>query len=171
MGNPNLTWETLENLNIGINATLFNKLTLNVEFYNKMTKDMLMYIPYSFQTGFSGGWGNVGNMRNRGVDVEVRYDFVNNKDWYVTASFNMNYNKNEITELFGGRTEFVDGRSGIKYQVGKPYGEFFYPRFAGVDPANGKSMWYDKGQHNPYSFSDQCGIPWQTEICTMVWRS
>ena len=143
LGNPNLTWETLENLNIGVNATLFNKLTFNVEFYNKMTKDMLMYIPYSFQTGFSGGWGNVGNMRNRGVDFEVKYDFVNNKDWYVNASFNMNYNKNEITELFGGRDEFVDGRSGIKYQVGKPYGEFFYPRFAGVDPANGKSMWYD----------------------------
>ena len=143
LGNPNLTWETLENLNIGINATLFNKLTVNVEFYNKITKDMLMYIPYSFQTGFSGGWGNVGNMRNRGVDFEIKYDFVNNKDWYVNASFNMNYNKNEITELFGGRDEFVDGRSGIKYKVGRAYGEFFYPRFAGVDPANGKSMWYD----------------------------
>ena len=168
LGNPNLTWETLENLNIGINATLFNKLTLNVEFYNKMTKDMLMYIPYSFQTGFSGGWGNVGNMRNRGVDVEVKYDFVNNKDWYVTASFNMNYNKNEITELFGGRTEFVDGRSGIKYQVGKPYGEFFYPRFAGVDPANGKSMWYDKegnitptlSQTNAVFLGKQRFAPW-----------
>ena len=156
LGNAGLTWETLENLNIGVNATLFNKLTLNVEFYNKMTKNMLMYIPYSFQTGFSGGWGNVGNMLNRGFDFEVKYDIVNTKDWYVSAAFNMNYNKNQITELFGGRTEFVDGRSGLKYEVGKPYGEFYYVKYAGVDPATGKQLWYDKEGNitDTYSESD-----------------
>lgn len=144
LSNANLTWETLESLNIGINATLFDKITLNVEFYNKLTKDMLMYIPYSYQTGFSGGWGNIGNMRNRGVDIELKYDIVTTKDLYLGLSFNMNYNKNEITELFGGRTEFVDGRTGIKYEVGKPYGELYYVKYAGVDPATGKQLWYDK---------------------------
>jgi hypothetical protein len=59
LSNPNLTWETLENLNIGLNATLFDRFSFNIEFYNKLTKNMLMYIPYSFQTGFAGGWGNV----------------------------------------------------------------------------------------------------------------
>ena len=156
LSNPNLTWETLENLNIGLNATLFDKFSFNVEFYNKLTKNMLMYIPYSFQTGFAGGWGNVGNMRNRGVDVELRYDILNTKDWYFNVAFNMNYNKNEITELFGGRDEFVDGRTGLKYEVGKPYGEFYLVEYAGVDPATGKQLWYDKDGNitSTYSESD-----------------
>lgn len=154
LSNPNLTWETLENLNIGLNATLFDRFTFNIEFYNKLTKNMLMYIPYSFQTGFAGGWGNVGNMRNRGIDLELRYDILNTKDWYFNVAFNMNYNKNEITELFGGRDEFVDGRSGLKYEVGKPYGEFYLVEYAGVDPATGKQLWYDKDGNITSSYSE-----------------
>ena len=141
LSNPNLTWETLEALNAGINGRLFDRLTFNVEFYNKNTKDMLMYIPYSYISGFSGGWGNVGSMRNRGVDVELKLDVVNTRDWYFGLGFNMNYNKNVITELYDGRDEFVDGSSGLKFQVGHAYGEFFLVDFAGVDPANGKSLW------------------------------
>lgn len=156
LSNPCLTWETLESLNIGVNATLFKVLTFNVEFYNKLTKNMLMYIPYSFQTGFSGGWGNVGNMRNRGLDVEFKYDILQNKDWYLNVSFNMNYNKNEITELFDGRNEFVDGRSGLKYEVGKSYGDFYVVKYVGVDPTTGKQLWYDKEGNitNVYSESN-----------------
>lgn len=156
LSNQDLTWETLENLNVGVNATFFRKLSVNVEFYNKMTKNMLMYIPYSFQTGFAGGWGNIGNMRNRGVDLEIKYDIINKNDLFLGVSLNMNYNKNEITELFGGRSEFVDGRTGIKYEVGKPYGEFYYVKYAGVDPATGKQLWYDKDGNitDEYSESD-----------------
>jgi hypothetical protein len=144
LSNPNLTWETLEALNAGINGRLFDRLTFNVEFYNKNTKDMLMYIPYSYISGFSGGWGNVGSMRNRGVDVELKLDVVNTRDWYFGLGFNMNYNKNEITELFAGRDEYVIANTGIKLQVGKPYGEFYYVKYAGVDSRDGKPMYYDK---------------------------
>ena len=154
LSNSNLTWETLVNLSFGVNATLFKKFTVNLELYNKLTKNMLMYIPYSFQTGFSGGWGNVGNMRNRGFDVEFKYDFINTDDWYFSAALNANYNKNEITELFGGRNEFVDGRSGLKYEVGKPYGEFYLVDYAGVDPATGKQMWYDKDGNLTGTYSE-----------------
>ena len=154
LSNSGLTWETLENLSFGVNATMFKNFTVNLELYNKLTKNMLMYIPYSFQTGFSGGWGNVGNMRNKGFDLELKYDFVNTKDWFVSAALNMNYNKNEITELFGGRNEFVDGRSGLKYEVGKPYGEFYLVEYAGVDPATGKQIWYDKDGNLTGSYSE-----------------
>lgn len=154
LSNSGLTWETLVNTSFGVNATMFKNFTVNLELYNKLTKNMLMYIPYSFQTGFSGGWGNVGNMRNRGFDLELKYDFVNTKDWFVSAALNMNYNKNEITELFGGRNEFVDGRSGLKYEVGKPYGEFYLVEYAGVDPATGKQIWYDKDGNLTGSYSE-----------------
>ncbi|MBR5055558.1 MAG: TonB-dependent receptor [Bacteroidales bacterium] len=154
LSNPNLTWETIEALNVGINGRLWNKFTFGVEFYNKMTKDMLMYIPYSYISGFSGGWGNVGSMRNRGVDVELKYDFINTKDWFFGMGFNMNYNKNVITELYDGRDEFVDGSSGLKFQKGHAYGEFFLVEFVGVDPANGKSIWLDKDGNYTNSYSE-----------------
>ncbi|HCZ23139.1 MAG TPA: hypothetical protein DHU72_07135, partial [Rikenellaceae bacterium] len=53
-GNPSnddLTWEVVENLNVGVSAKFFNSLSIDVDFYNKVTKDMLMEIPYSYTTG------------------------------------------------------------------------------------------------------------------------
>lgn len=158
LSNPDLTWETVEAFNIGVNGRLMNWLTFNIEFYNKNTKDMLMYIPYSFITGFSGGWGNVGKMRNRGLDLELKFDALRTKDWYLGISFNMNYNKNTITELYDGRDEFVDGSTGLKYQVGKAYGEFFVVKFAGVDPANGKSLWYDADGNITGTYSESNAV-------------
>ena len=66
----------------------------------------------------------------------------------------MNYNKNTITELYDGRDEFVDGDSGLKFQTGHAYGEYFVVRFAGVDPANGKSLWYDTDGNITSTYSE-----------------
>lgn len=156
--NRELTWETIESLNIGVSARFFDKLNVEVEFYNKNTKDMLLEIPYSYATGFGSGWGNVGTMRNRGVDVTLSYDILNSKDFYLNVSGNFNYNKNEITELFGGRDEFVVANTGIKYQVGKALGDFYYVRFAGVDPATGKQLWLDKNDKLTTQFSQDDAV-------------
>ncbi|MDD3200605.1 MAG: SusC/RagA family TonB-linked outer membrane protein [Bacteroidales bacterium] len=158
LSNPNLTWEEVEAFNLGVNGKIFDCLTFNVELYNKNTKNMLMYIPYSYISGFSGGWGNVGTMRNRGVDVELKFDILRKKDLYLGLSLNMNYNKNTITELYDGRDEFVDGGSGLKYQVGKAYGEFYVVRFAGVDPANGKSLWLDAEGNDTGTYSESNAV-------------
>ncbi len=158
LSNPNLTWETLVAFNAGVNGRLWNALNFNIEFYNKKTKDMLMYIPYSYISGFSGGWGNVGSMRNRGLDLELKYDVVHTKDLYVGLGFNMNYNKNVITELYDGRDEFVDGSSGLKFQVNHAYGEFFLVDFAGVDPANGKSLWRNADGTLTSSYSESNAV-------------
>ena len=142
--NPDLTWETVESTNIGISTRLFDLVDVELELYNKDTKDMLMEIPYSYATGFSGGWGNVGNMNNKGIDLTLNFNVLNTKDMTFNVSGTFNYNKNEITKLFGGRDEFVVANTGIKYQVGKALGDFYYTRWAGVDPATGKQLWLDK---------------------------
>lgn len=105
---------------------------------------MLMTIPYSYTTGHSSGWGNIGSMFNRGFELTASYDIISNRDIYWSVSANINYNKNEITELFGGRDEYVVANTGLKYEVGKPYGEFYYVRWVGVDPADGQQIWLDK---------------------------
>lgn len=161
IGNPSnadLTWETVETLNIGLSGRLANFMDFNVEFYNKMTRDMLMSIPYSFTTGHSAGWGNIGDMMNRGVDVELSFDIIQTTDMYFNIKTNFNYNRNEITALFGGRDEFVVPNTGIKYQVGYPYGEMFYVRSAGVDPRDGMQMWYDTEGNITKNFSDDYAV-------------
>ena len=156
--NPDLTWETVESTNIGINARLFDFVDVEVELYNKNTKDMLMEIPYSYATGFSGGWGNIGNMNNKGVDVTLGFNVISTKDMTFNVSGTFNYNKNEITKLFGGRDEFVVANTGIKYQVGKPLGEFYYTRWIGVDPATGKQLWLDKDDNVTSVFSEDDAV-------------
>lgn len=156
--NDDLTWETVESLNVGVSARMWNFFNVSVEFYNKMTRDLLMEIPYSYTTGHGGGWGNAGNMLNRGVDVDLSFDIIQTNDMLFTITTNFNYNYNEITELFGGRDEYTVANTGISYQKGYPYGEFFYVRSAGVDPADGMQMWYDLDGNKTKNFSDNYAV-------------
>ena len=157
-GNPDLTWETVGALNVSLSARLWNFFDFTVEFYDKNTYDMLMEIPYSFTTGHSSGWGNVGSMNNRGVDVEVGFDIIQTNDMFFNISANFNYNHNEITSLYAGRDEYTVANTGISYQVGYPYGEFFYVRSAGVDPRDGMQMWYDLDGNKTKNFSDNNAV-------------
>jgi hypothetical protein len=142
--NNELTWEKVAATNIGLTFGLFDRVTVDVDYYTKKTTDMLMDIPYSYTTGYASGMGNIGAMTNKGVDIDVRVNILKTKDINWDFKANFNYNKNEITELFAGRDEYVLANTGLKLQVGKPYGEFYYVRYAGVDSRDGKPMWYDK---------------------------
>lgn len=154
VANPDLTWETVASANFGVSAKFFKKLSATIDVYTKKTSNMLMEIPYSYATGFSGGWGNVGAMTNNGFEAEFTYDIVATRDWYVNASLNFGYNKNTITELFGGRDEFIVPNTGIKYQVGKTYGDIFYVVYRGVDPATGAPIYERPDGTLTSTFSD-----------------
>ncbi|MCR6509964.1 TonB-dependent receptor, partial [Bacteroides sp. KH569_7] len=157
--NPDLTWEVLKSTNVALSTRLFDRVSLDVEYYQRKTEDMLMEIPYSYTTGFSTGWGNVASMVNRGVDITANVDIlknVNGLDWSISA--NVNYNKNEITELFNGLDEYVLANTGLKLQKGMPYGEYYYVRWAGVDSRDGYNMWYDKNGNLTKNFSDDDAV-------------
>lgn len=156
--NDDLTWEVVESLNIGVSTRFFNMVSVDVDFYNKDTKDMLMEIPYSLTTGHSGGWGNVANMRNRGVDFEFSFDVPMPRDFYLNIAANFNYNQNTITKLFDGRDSFEISNTGMKLQVGMPYGEFYATRTAGVDPRDGMQMWYDADGNITKNYSDDYAV-------------
>ena len=141
--NSTLTWEKVGSFNAGVTFGFLDRVVLNVDAYRRKTTDMLMSIPYSFTTGFSGGMGNIGAMVNKGFDADVNVKLVKSNDIDWTFKANVNYNKNEVTELFAGRDEYIIANTGLKLEVGKPYGEFYMVEFAGVDPRDGKPMWYD----------------------------
>lgn len=154
VGNDDLTWEVIKTTNVALNTRLFNRFEVDLEFYNKVTTDMLMSIPYSYTTGHAAGWGNIGSMYNRGVDFSIRADIFNQRDFTWNAYANINYNKNKLTELFGGRDEYVLANTGIKYEVGYPYGEYYYVEWVGVDPADGQQIWLDSDGKETKDFSD-----------------
>ncbi|MDR0982175.1 MAG: TonB-dependent receptor [Culturomica sp.] len=140
--NNDLTWETVTTFNLGLQARLMKNLNVELDFYKKTTSDMLLSVPYSLTTGHDSGYGNVGEMTNTGIDAQVSYNIFNRSDLSWTVSANFNYNKNEITKLYEGIDEFESAGTGLKFQEGHAYGEFYYAKYAGVNPANGEQLWY-----------------------------
>ncbi|MCF0214159.1 MAG: SusC/RagA family TonB-linked outer membrane protein, partial [Muribaculaceae bacterium] len=142
--NPDLTWETVKSLDLGFNFGFLKIFTGDVSFYVKNTVDMLMSIPYSYTTGFGAGYGNVGSMRNTGIDFDLRADIIKSKDWYWALRGNFNYNSNKITKLFDGQDELTIASAGLQYKVGHDAGELYSVRWAGIDPRDGKTQWLDR---------------------------
>ena len=153
--NYDLTWETVAAANVGLQFRMFDRFSVSADFYHKKTTDMLMEIPYSFTTGFSGGAGNIGSMVNKGVDLELNVDIFNTNDFRWSVKANFNYNKNEITELFNGRDEFTLPNYGLKYKVGHSVGELYFVRRFGVDPRDGKQIWLDKDGNKTKVFNEE----------------
>ena len=153
--NYTLTWETVSKFNLGLNIGLFDRLNLEANYYINKTSDMLMAIPYSMTTGFESGAGNIGAMTNKGFELSANLDLIKTKDIRWTLSANVGYNKNEITELFAGRDEYVIANTGLKLQVGHPYGEFYSVRYAGVDPRTGEPMYYDKNGNVTKNYNEE----------------
>jgi len=144
--NPSLTWEQQALFTVGLNGRFFNMLDVNVEFYNRVTTDMLMDVPYNYTTGFSELKANVGSLSNRGVDLTLGLDILRGRDYYLRASTTFNYNAEKVTGLFNGLDRWEMTGYGLAYVVGKPV-MFYAPIFAGIDPADGAPMWYLPGEN------------------------
>lgn len=157
-GNENLTWEQSYASNIGIDAYLYSRIRLSLEFYSRTTTDMLLEVPFSYTSGFSGGWDNVGEMRNRGIEFMLEADILKINDFVWNLNMNFAYNQNEILKLYGDRDEMVTSGTNQILRVGEPYGNFFMTRYAGVNPANGDALWYDKNGNITNTYSDDDAV-------------
>lgn len=168
-GNAHLTWEKTTTTNVGLKLGFFDRLNGGFEFYNKRTTDMLMEVPTSYATGFPYKWDNIGAMVNRGVEIDLNYDAIRTKTFVWNINANASYNQNKITELYNGQDRYEMANSGLLLQVGRPMGDFYVVRYAGVNPANGDALWYDKAGNitNVYNENDRVLLgksyhaPWQ----------
>lgn len=149
--NKNISWEKNGNLNIGLEGSLFdNRLKFNVEYYNKKTTDMLLNYPMALSTGFSGYDANVGDMRNSGVEFEIKGTPVRFDDFEWNVSFMGSTTKNEVLKLTATSPEIISGVRIIK--EGMPINTFYMAKSAGVDPTTGAQLYwvYDKDENgNP----------------------
>ena len=157
--NRSLTWEKNGNLNVGFEALLLDhRLSINAEYYNKKTTDMLLSYPMATSTGYNGFNANVGSMRNSGFEFEVRGTLVKTDDLTWNLSWMGSTVKNKVLELTGDSPEIISGIYSIK--EGMPINTFYMAKAAGVDPATGAQLYwaYDKDENgnitNEYITSD-----------------
>ncbi|MEE1233665.1 MAG: TonB-dependent receptor, partial [Phocaeicola sp.] len=141
MPNPKLGWEKNYNLNVGIDLGFFNRLFVSLEYYNRDTKDLLYSLPISGTTGFTSYLSNVGQLNNKGVELEVRsINFATNDfDW--TTVFNLSHNRNKIVSLNGQLEQSIEG-SWFIHKVGLPYYTYYVKEYAGVDRRTGQAQYY-----------------------------
>lgn len=97
--NEELTWETSEQFNIGIDARLFNRLNVNLDYYIKTTKDWLVWSPTYATTGFESALINGGDVRNSGFEFNLTWNDRIGNDFRYSVGFNGAYNKNKVTNV------------------------------------------------------------------------
>ena len=179
-GNERLSWETTWTSNFALHLGFWNRLTADIEFYNKQTSDLLMEVPQSYaDTGFGYRWDNVGTMVNRGVELNLAGTLIARENLLWSVNANISYNKNKITELYNGVTEYERANTSTKLVVGHDSGEFYLNRFAGVNPANGDALWYDRDGNLTTELKDSDKVltgksyhaPWQGGFGTnLTWE-
>lgn len=144
-GNDDLRWEKTASLDIGLDFGFFNnRLSGELNWYNKKTTDMLLAVPVPSPSGTTNVLGNIGEMENKGVEIVLNSVNVSNKNFKWTTSLNIARNKNKLTKLDGDQKEILpsDARFANALIIGQPIGVFYAPKYAGVDPANGDPLFY-----------------------------
>ena len=156
-GNPNITWETNSNLNIGAEFGLFNdRLSGSLDFFYRLTSDMLFAVPVAPSMGYSSFYDNIGDMSNTGIELVLNGDIVRTRNVVWSVNANLTSVKNKVLSLPDSRKDLtVDGHAGFIsgstfIAEGLSLNTYYMPTSAGVDPETGKALWnwfekqYDK---------------------------
>jgi TonB-linked SusC/RagA family outer membrane protein len=122
-GNPDIKWETNQQTNIGLDATLFNRtLDLTMDFYIKKTEDMLLTMPIpSFGAFPTSPFFNAGDLKNTGFEFTANYRNAIGRDFHYNAGLNLSTYKTKVTGLV---SEYLSGDVSRTY-VGGPIGRFW----------------------------------------------
>lgn len=148
IGNENITWETVTNVNAGIEFELLkSRLRGGIDYFYRKTTDMLCTVRVPLSQGYAGYSSNIGDMVNKGVEIELEGDPIMTKDIKWTIGANLTTYKNKITKLNeDNRYNTLDGHPGYTsgsyyYGEGLPMYTWRLKKYAGVSE-NGESMWY-----------------------------
>ncbi len=153
--NLNLKWETGQSWGVGIEARLFNRWNLNIEYFDRKNKDLLFDVPLPISAGATTTSGtptasitrNAGSIANRGFEIETDIDIYRNRDWKVNFGANATFLRNKVTSLpkqLNQNNGFTSGNKRI--QVGKDRYAFYVYTFEGIDQMTGRSL---------YKFNDE----------------
>nr|AOE06287.1 TonB-dependent receptor [uncultured bacterium] len=107
IANPNLKWETTEQLNFGLDFTFHNqRISGTVDVYDKTTKDLLQNLPIPSSTGYENILINKGDISNKGIELGLNLDLVSNDDVELSVGGNISFNRTKLESLGVPASEF-----------------------------------------------------------------
>lgn len=129
-GNPDLTWETAEQFDIGFDLSLFEgQINLTADYFVKNTKNLLYSMPIHSTSGFSSVISNIGSMQNRGLEFQLNYRRnIGPVNW--TSDFNISFIRNKLTALLGDEPLLIGANRTLK--VGEEVGSFYMYKMLGI---------------------------------------
>lgn len=148
LGNSQLGWERNVTKNFGVDfGFLNNRITGTVDYFIRTTKDLLLSKPLPQTSGFTSIAQNIGSLENRGVEIGLTsVNFANDKfKW--TTNFNITFLKNKVLSLLEPGVDLPANN----LWIGRPVGEVWVAHWAGVNPADGRPMWYDANNNITYN--------------------
>lgn len=150
VANDNLTWEKTFTTGVGVDFSMFNRVTITMDYYNKNTSNLLYQVPLPAVTGVDNAWRNVGSVKNNGFETSVHVDILQGlKDWNWSVDANIGLNRNKVSELYGKQDQIItstgsgvidDGNKILK--PGLDADSWYLTEWAGVDPQTGEANWY-----------------------------
>ena len=140
-GNKEITWETSHSFNTGFDFAFWGgKLGGSVEYFSRKTTDMLYFKPVAASMGYSRFPENVGSMVNRGVELDLYSNIIENKNFSWNVNFNLTHFKNKVLELSPELNgQLIDGAR--IYREDESMYQLYLPKYVGVDSETGESLW------------------------------
>lgn len=141
LADPSITWEANKQTDVGVDfGFLNNRITGSVEYYNRVTEDLIFPVPLPVSAGVPDNTisRNVGTMYNRGFEFSINADIIKNQNFTWNINANASTLKNQITELSNGITEIINGTKRIS--VGHSIYDYWLRQWYGVDPADGSPL-------------------------------
>ena len=148
-GNSKLGWEKSANFNIGVDWGFLNRVSMSLEYYSKVTTDLLFEVPTSIVTGFSSNWENLGKINNKGIELSIYSSNISTKDFTWNTSFNVTRQSVKIGELPNHNdVMYGDGNMYI-LRENESMHSFYLPEWIGVNPETGLGeFWIDPADHS-----------------------
>lgn len=149
-GNSDLAWETSTKTDIGLSFGILNdKITADIGYYKNDIDGLILFVPQPPSAGVPSNIPqNVGKMYNKGIEVAISAVPIETRNLTWSTSFNISYNKNEVTSLALGLDQIITATGGLENpsitKPGNPIGMLFVTRTAGVDPATGRRIFINK---------------------------
>ena len=136
-----ITWESSENINIGLDAGLFEqRVQIGLEWYKRTTTDMLLHYPLPISTGFGGYNRNSGDMMNSGFEATISGYLVNRKNFRWNMTVMASTMNNKVLKLTDDGKDIISGTQIIR--EGEALYSYYLSRSAGVDPFNGDQLYW-----------------------------
>ena len=140
IGNPNLSWETTVQTNVGLEFDLFKgRIAGEIDLYRKNTTGLLLDRQLAYTSGYSVVTENVGELQNQGLEIGLNTRNLDVAGFAWTTNFNISFNRNKITKL--PQEIIAGGRNLGRVRQGQPIGVFWGKKFLGADPANGDALY------------------------------